>query len=161
MSLAAPTSSLNYYVHAHCHFRCSRAGQDRGKIHGSLKTATFEKVSEQNKGERITVPFEMLHVSPPQSPPDEIKSSPLVNAAGWVEVNQNSMQHVRYPNVFSLGDVSSTPKDGGGRAQAGGGSRRQLFSCWHPQQAHSGTPSPCPARLSPSRRRPSCARACG
>ncbi|HZO51396.1 MAG TPA: hypothetical protein VFB63_01700, partial [Bryobacteraceae bacterium] len=46
---------------------------------------------------------------PPQSPPDEIKSSPLVNAAGWVEVNQNSMQHVRYPNVFSLGDVSSTP----------------------------------------------------
>ena len=57
---------------------------------------------------RITVPFDMLHVSPPQSPPDEIKSSPLVNAAGWVEVNQNSMQHVRYPNVFSLGDVSST-----------------------------------------------------
>jgi hypothetical protein len=32
-----------------------------------------------------------------------------VNAAGWVEVNQNSMQHVRYPNVFSLGNVSSTP----------------------------------------------------
>jgi sulfide:quinone oxidoreductase len=47
--------------------------------------------------------------SPPQSPPDEIKSSPLVNAAGWVEVNQNSMQHVRHPNIFSLGDVSSTP----------------------------------------------------
>ena len=77
-------------------------------VDGLLKTATFEKVSEQNKGERITVPFDMLHVSPPQSPPDEIKSSPLVNAAGWVEVNQNSMQHVRYPNVFSLGDVSST-----------------------------------------------------
>jgi NADH dehydrogenase FAD-containing subunit len=28
---------------------------------------------------------------------------------GWVEVNQNSMQHVRYSNVFALGDVSSTP----------------------------------------------------
>jgi sulfide:quinone oxidoreductase len=51
----------------------------------------------------------MLHVSPPQSPPEEIRSSPLVNAAGWVEVNQNSMQHVRYPNVFALGDVASTP----------------------------------------------------
>jgi hypothetical protein len=77
-------------------------------VDGPMKTATFEKVSEQNKGERITVPFDMLHVSPPQSPPDEIKSSPLVNAAGWVKVNQNSMQHVRYPNVFSLGDVNST-----------------------------------------------------
>ena len=51
----------------------------------------------------------MLHVSPPQSPPDAIAKSPLANAAGWVEVNQNSMQHVRYPNIFSLGDVSSAP----------------------------------------------------
>ena len=71
--------------------------------------ATFEKVSEHHKGERITVPFDMLHVSLHPKPPDEIKSSPLVNAAGWVEVNQNSMQHVRNPNICSLGHVSSTP----------------------------------------------------
>ena len=57
----------------------------------------------------MTVQFDMLHVSPPQSPPKEIRSSPLVNAAGWVEVNQNSMQHMRYPNMFALGDVTSTP----------------------------------------------------
>ena len=37
-------------------------------VDGPLKTATFEKVSEQNKGERITVPFDMLHVSPPRKP---------------------------------------------------------------------------------------------
>ena len=118
--------SLNYYVHAPVIFGVPFFARELVKIaarygievhyqhnlvavDGPLKTATFERVSEQNKGERITVPFDMLHVSPPQSPPDEIKSSPLVNAAGWVEVNQNSMQHVRYPNVFSLGDVSSTP----------------------------------------------------
>jgi len=46
---------------------------------------------------------------PPQSPHDNIKSSPLANAAGWVEVNHATMQHVRYPNVYSLGDVCSTP----------------------------------------------------
>jgi sulfide:quinone oxidoreductase len=51
----------------------------------------------------------MLHVSPPQSPHEAIRTSTLANAAGWVEVNQNSMQHVRYQNVFSLGDVGSTP----------------------------------------------------
>ena len=51
----------------------------------------------------------MLHVSPPQSPSDDIKSSPLVNAGGWIEVNQNSMQHVRHANVFAVGDVTSTP----------------------------------------------------
>src|SRR3954452_22850096 len=118
--------SLKYYVHAPVIFGVPFFARELVKVaarygievhyqhnlvsvDGPGKMATFEKVSEQDKGERITVPFDMLHVSPPQSPPDEIKSSPLVNAAGWVEVNQNSMQHVRYPNVFSLGDVSSTP----------------------------------------------------
>src|SRR4029077_1802395 len=102
--------SLKYYVHAPVIFGVPFFARELVKVaarygievhyqhnlvavDGPLKTATFEKVSEQNKGERITVPFDMLHVSPPQSPPDEIKSSPLVNAAGWVEVNQNSMQH--------------------------------------------------------------------
>ena len=78
-------------------------------VDGAAKTATFEKVDEQNKGDKVTVPFDMLHVSPPQSPAEEIKSSPLANAAGWIEVNQNSMQHTRYPNVFALGDVASSP----------------------------------------------------
>lgn len=78
-------------------------------VDGPAKTATFEFVGETRKGERVVVPFDMLHVSPPQSPHDEIKSSPLVNAAGWVEVNQNTMQHVRFSNVYSLGDVCSTP----------------------------------------------------
>jgi sulfide:quinone oxidoreductase len=78
-------------------------------VDGAARTATFEIVGEQRKGERITVPFDMLHVTPPQSPAEEIRSSPLANAAGWVEVNQNTMQHVRYPNVFALGDVASSP----------------------------------------------------
>src|SRR5262245_28851376 len=83
--------------------------QHRVAVDGVAKTATFEAVGGDDKGKRTTVTFDMLHVSPPQSPHDAIKKSPLANAAGWVEVNQNSMQHVRYPNVFSLGDVCSTP----------------------------------------------------
>ena len=78
-------------------------------VDGANKEATFEIVGGDRQGQRLSVPFDMLHVSPPQSPHDAIKKSPLANAAGWVEVNQNSMQHVRYPNVFSLGDVCSTP----------------------------------------------------
>ncbi|MGB8628972.1 MAG: FAD/NAD(P)-binding oxidoreductase, partial [Xanthobacteraceae bacterium] len=117
---------LDYYVHAPVIFGVPFFARELVKVaaryginvhyqhnlvavDGPAKTATFEKVGEQNKGERITVPFDMLHVSPPQSAPEEIKSSPLASAAGWVEVNQNSMQHVRYPNVFAIGDVTSTP----------------------------------------------------
>ena len=78
-------------------------------VAGPSKTATFERVSDAHKGERVTVPFDMLHVTPPQMPHDEVRASPLVNAAGWVEVDQNTMQHVKFANVFSLGDVCSTP----------------------------------------------------
>ena len=78
-------------------------------VDAKAKTAIFEIAGGDKQGQRISVPYDMLHVSPPQSPPDEIRSSPLVNAAGWVEVNQNSMQHVRHANVFALGDVTATP----------------------------------------------------
>lgn len=78
-------------------------------VDGAAKTATVAVVGGDKQGEKITVPFDMLHVSPPQSPPDAVKSSALANAAGYVEVNQNTMQHVKFANVFSLGDVCSTP----------------------------------------------------
>ena len=78
-------------------------------VDGPGRKATFEIVGGEGQGRRVEVPFDMLHVVPPQSPHDEIRSSPLANAAGWVEVDQNALQHVRFPNVFSLGDVCSTP----------------------------------------------------
>jgi sulfide:quinone oxidoreductase len=118
--------SLRYFVHAPVIFGVAFFARELVKIanrygvevnyqhnlvavDGSKHIATFEIVGGDNQGKRIDVPFDMLHVSPPQSPHDEIKSSPLVNAAGWVEVNQNTMQHVKFPNVFSLGDVCSAP----------------------------------------------------
>jgi sulfide:quinone oxidoreductase len=78
-------------------------------VDGPNKTATIEVVGGDDQGKRIDVSFDMLHVSPPQSPPAAIQSSPLANDAGWIDVNQNTMQHTRFPNVFSLGDVCSAP----------------------------------------------------
>ena len=51
----------------------------------------------------------MLHVVPPMSTPNELKScKDLVNEAGFVEVNKDTMQHVRFSNVFAIGDCAST-----------------------------------------------------
>ena len=33
----------------------------------------------------------------------------LTDAGGFVEVNGETMQHVKYKNVFALGDCSSVP----------------------------------------------------
>ena len=53
----------------------------------------------------------MLHVSPPMSAPDCLRTNApgLTDASGFVEVSKETLQHVRYPNVFALGDCSSVP----------------------------------------------------
>ena len=118
-------TEMNYYVHAPVIFGvpyfarqlvgvAERYGIKVSYQHnlvvvdGSAKTATFEIVGGEKQGQRVSVPFDMLHVTPPQSPPVVVRSSPLVNAAGFVEVDQKTMRHVRFANVFSLGDVCST-----------------------------------------------------
>lgn len=73
-------------------------------VNGSDRTATFREKSGE-----VTKPFDMIHVTPPQKAPAFLAHSPLANEAGYVDVDQASLQHVRYANVFGLGDGGSTP----------------------------------------------------
>ncbi len=69
-----------------------------------------------DNGTEQVIKYELLHVVPPQSAPDVVRNSPLSDGAGWVDVDKFTMQHVRYPNVFSLGDNSSLPTSRTGAA---------------------------------------------
>ncbi len=82
-------------------------------VDGSKKVATFQNV---DTGDHVEESFEMLHAVAPMSAPDFIKSSPLAAESGWVDVDKHTTQHVRYPNVFSLGDCSSLPTSKTGAA---------------------------------------------
>ena len=84
-------------------------GETLVKVDGPDKTAWFEKTDDAGNKTLVERTFDMLHVTPPQSAPDFIKSSPLSNDAGWVDVDQYTLQHNKYPNIYSLGDASSTP----------------------------------------------------
>lgn len=86
------------------------------EIDGLNKRAKFIGFGEQNKDKEYWVKFDMIHVTPPQSAPDFVRNSPLANAAGWVDVDKHSLQHVKYPNIFSLGDASSLPTSRTGAA---------------------------------------------
>ncbi|MFO0946370.1 MAG: FAD/NAD(P)-binding oxidoreductase [Planctomycetota bacterium] len=70
------------------------------------KEAVFEHLETK---ERITIPFDMIHVTPPMSAPDVIKRSPLANEAGWVDADKYTLRHPTYANVFSIGDCSGLP----------------------------------------------------
>lgn len=78
-------------------------------IDAANKKATFEVVGGEKEGEKIIMDYDILHFTPSQSPPQAIKSSPLANEGGYVDVHQHTMQHAKYNNVFALGDAASTP----------------------------------------------------
>ncbi len=72
------------------------------------------------KHEKIRVSYDFLHITPAQIAPREIGESDLGSAKGWVPVNKETLQHIRYENVFSLGDVAQVPM-----GKTGGSVRKQ------------------------------------
>lgn len=72
--------------------------------------ATGEAVTSE-----VTMDYDYLHVIPPQRAPEVIRQSGLSWAdkwtdQGWVEVDQKTLRHLRYPEIFAIGDVAGVPK---------------------------------------------------
>jgi len=83
-------------------------GRNLVAVDGPGRQAVFEVVKDGQKT-RETVPFDMIHVVPPQRAPRFVRESALADAGGWLEVDRATLQHVRHPNVFGIGDCTSTP----------------------------------------------------
>ena len=82
----------------------------------SCVTRPATDTGEPVRTEQVTIPFDMIHVTPPMSAPDFVKTSPLANDAGWLDVDQYTLQSPTYPNVFALGDVAGVPTSKTGAA---------------------------------------------
>lgn len=97
---------------------------NRKNIHTNFRWNLIEILSEKKEAlfvhldtkELHTLSYDMLHVVPPMFPPRFIRESPLADAAGWVEIDAATLQHRRYPNIFSLGDCSNLPTSKTGAA---------------------------------------------
>jgi sulfide:quinone oxidoreductase len=90
------------------------------KVDGPNKIATFAQTDADGNTTMVDKEFDMLHVVPPQTGLDFVANSPLANDAGWVDVDQHSLQHTKYANVFGLGDGCST-----GNAKTAAAARKQ------------------------------------
>lgn len=93
-----------------------RFSSEMTAVDGTTQTVT---VRNNASGEEEQIHYDLLHAVPKQSAPDWVKASPLAdpdNPLGYVQVDRNTLQHVRYPNIFSLGDASSCPTSKTGAA---------------------------------------------
>ena len=91
-----------------CHFR-----EELIEIFGDRREAVFRNL---DSGETISRFYDMLHVTPPMGPPTFIAKSPLADNDGWVDVDRETLQHKKFPNVFGIGDCSNLPTSKTGAA---------------------------------------------
>ena len=80
-------------------------------IDADRKIATFTDAD----GLSYEEDYDYLHVIPPQRAPDFVVQSGLAWAdrwtdQGWVDCDQFTLRHNRYPEIWALGDVAGVPK---------------------------------------------------
>lgn len=78
------------------------------EIRPQAREAIF-RAKDGDEERRVSISYDLLHVAPPQAPPDFIAECPLAGPSGWIDVDKNTLRHLRYPEVFALGDVAGTP----------------------------------------------------
>jgi sulfide:quinone oxidoreductase len=86
------------------------------EIDGDGREIVIRNLNDDTKS---SLGYDVMHVVPPQSAPDWVRTGPLADPAspaGYIEVDKHTLQHVRYPNVFALGDASNTPNSKTGAA---------------------------------------------
>jgi sulfide:quinone oxidoreductase len=88
--------------------------RDLKEIRVDAKEAVFKRMGD-DAGDDVVMKYDMMHVTPPMGPLDVTKGSAL-GVAGWIEVDKHTLQHVTYPDVFSLGDCSNLPTSKTGAA---------------------------------------------
>uniref|UniRef100_A0A0X3NZX0 Sulfide:quinone oxidoreductase, mitochondrial n=1 Tax=Schistocephalus solidus TaxID=70667 RepID=A0A0X3NZX0_SCHSO len=62
--------------------------------------------------ETSTFKYDLLHIVPPMTPPEVlVKTAALSDSAapGYVTVDRATTRHIKFPNIFSIGDCSNMP----------------------------------------------------
>lgn len=92
------------------HFKITAHQNEPDQLYYDYHPLKGEKVIAEHE---IEVEFDMMHLAPPQSAPDFIKRSKIAAQEGpqkgWINVNQYTLQHNVYANVFALGDAAGLP----------------------------------------------------
>lgn len=131
----------------HTHFNHKIIGVDADK-----KEAIFEVTSAEGHHSEERIKYDLLHIVPSMSAHPFIADSGLAfedgEQKGWLAVDKYTLQHVKFPNIFGIGDVTGVPN-----SKTGAAIRKQypvvaenliaVMEGCHPQEKYNGYSS-CP-----------------
>ena len=99
-----------------------RTDSELVSVDATGRTAT---IRDLGSGTEEALQYDVLNAVPPQSAPDWLKATDLPAAGdtgGFVEVDRQTLRHIRFPNVWSLGDAAGTTN-----SKSGGALRKQTM----------------------------------
>lgn len=99
-----------------------RTDSELVSVDAAGRTAT---ILDLGSGAEEALQYDVLNAVPPQSAPDWLKATDLPAAGdsgGFVEVDRQTLRHIRFPNVWSLGDAAGTTN-----SKSGGALRKQTM----------------------------------
>lgn len=79
------------------------------KVDGEKRTAYFKTNDSDGNESIVESHFDMLHVCPPQRAPQFVRDSVLSDDSGWLNVDQATLVHKDYHNIWGVGDVINAP----------------------------------------------------
>lgn len=97
-----------------------RTNSELVAVDAAGQTATIRDLAA---GTEENLHYDVLNAVPPQSAPDWLKATDLPaagDAGGFVEVDRQTLRHIRFQNVWSLGDAAGTTN-----SKSGGALRKQ------------------------------------
>jgi sulfide:quinone oxidoreductase len=84
------------------------------------KEAIFDVTDSSGNVARKTLKYDMLHLVPTMSAHSYVSESGLAvtegDQKGWLAVDKHTLQHLKYPNIFGVGDVTGVPNSKTGAA---------------------------------------------
>lgn len=89
-------------------------------VNADTKEAIFEVTDAEGKVSQSSIKFDLLHLVPTMSAHTYVADSGLAfeegDQKGWLAVDKHTLQHVKHPNIFGVGDVTGVPNSKTGAA---------------------------------------------
>ncbi|MGZ3771298.1 MAG: NAD(P)/FAD-dependent oxidoreductase [Bdellovibrio sp.] len=89
-------------------------------VDANKKEAIFEVTAENGSVTKERLKYDLLHLVPTMSAHEFISESGLAfdngDQKGWLAVDKYTLQHIKYSNIFGIGDVTGVPNSKTGAA---------------------------------------------